>query len=109
MTDILPFLKSLLSAPGLSGNEDPAADLIAARWRPLVDQLSRGRLGSLHALRRGSAKDPRPSVMVATHMDAIGLMVTGIEAGFLARYSGRWRGPACAARCSGHRLSHTHA
>jgi tetrahedral aminopeptidase len=83
MTDILPFLKSLLSAPGLSGNEDPAADLIAARWRPLVDQLSRGRLGSLHALRRGMAKDPRPSVMVATHMDAIGLMVTGIEAGFL--------------------------
>jgi putative aminopeptidase FrvX len=83
MTDILPFLKTLLSAPGLSGYEDPAAELIAARWAPLVHEISRGRLGSLHGLRRGSGKDPRPSVMIATHMDAIGLMVTGIVDGFL--------------------------
>ena len=91
MTDILPFLKDLISAPGLSGYEDPVAKIIADKWRPLVNELSRGKLGSLHGLRRGTdpltsqstGKEARPSVMVATHMDSIGLMVTGITEGFL--------------------------
>jgi tetrahedral aminopeptidase len=83
MTELLPFLKDLLSAPGLSGYEDPAARIIEEKWRPLVDELSRGQLGSLQGLRRGTSKAPRPSVMVATHMDSIGLMVTAITDGFL--------------------------
>jgi endoglucanase len=83
MPDILPFLKDLLSAPGLSGYEDPAAEIIRARWAPLVDEISRSKVGSLHGLRRGTGAEPRPSVMIATHMDAIGLMVTGIVEGFL--------------------------
>ena len=83
MTEILPFLKDLISAPGLSGYEDPAARIIEEKWRPFVHEISRGKLGSLHGLRHGTGKEPRPSVMVATHMDAIGLMVTGITDGFL--------------------------
>ena len=83
MTELLPFLKDLISAPGLSGYEDPAAKIIADKWRSLVDETSRGKLGSLHGLQRGNGKEPRPSVMVSTHMDAIGLMVTGIQDGFL--------------------------
>ncbi len=83
MTDLLPFLKDLLSAPGLSGYEDPAAKIIADKWQPLVHELSRGKVGSLHGLRRGTGKEPRPSVMISTHMDSIGLMVTGITEGFL--------------------------
>jgi tetrahedral aminopeptidase len=83
MTEILSFLKELISAPGLSGHEDPAAKIIEAKWRPLVDELSRGKLGSVHGSRRGTGKTPRPSVMISTHMDSIGLMVTGIKDGFL--------------------------
>jgi len=83
MTDILPFLKDLLSIPGLSGYEDPAAELISARWAPLVNEVSLGKLGSLHGLRRGTGPSPRHTLMIATHMDAIGLMVTGIVDGFL--------------------------
>ena len=83
MTDLLPFLKDLISAPGLSGYEDPAAKIIADKWRPFVDEVSYGRLGSLHGLRHGTGQAPRHSVMVATHMDGIGLMVTGIKDGFL--------------------------
>jgi tetrahedral aminopeptidase len=83
MTDILPFLKDLISAPGLSGYEEPAAKIIEDRWRPFVHEISRGKLGSLHGLRRGIGPEPRPSVMVVTHMDAIGLMVSGIKDGFL--------------------------
>jgi endoglucanase len=83
MTDQLAFLKDLLSAPGLSGYEDPASKIIQDKWQPLVNEISRGKLGSLHGLRHGTCQAPRPSVMVATHMDAIGLMVSGITEGFL--------------------------
>jgi endoglucanase len=83
MTNILPFLRSLLSVPGLSGYEEPAARLIEDEWRPLVDELSLSRLGSVHGLKRGSVADPRPSILLAAHMDAIGMMVTQIEDGFL--------------------------
>lgn len=83
MPDILPFLRDLLSAPGLSGYETPAARIITERWRPLVDEISFGRLGSLHGLCRGIGRQPRPSLMIATHLDSIGLMVTGNVDGFL--------------------------
>ena len=83
MTDILPFLKSLISLPGISGYETPIREQIQAAWQPLVDEVSISRLGSLHALKRGSGPEPRRSLLIATHMDAIGLMVTGISDGFL--------------------------
>lgn len=83
MTDILPFLKSLLSVSGLSAYETPAASLIRQKWQPLVDEMHVSRLGSLHALKRGSGKSPRPAVLIATHMDTIGLIVQKIVDGFL--------------------------
>lgn len=83
MADILPFLKSLLSVSGLSGFEGPVAKLIEEKWRPLVDETSMSRVGSLHGLKRGSGKEPRPSIMIATHMDAIGMQVSLIKDGFL--------------------------
>lgn len=83
MNDILPFLKSLVTAPGLSGYESPVARLIEARWRPLVDELSLSRLGSVHGLRKGNIPAPRPSIVITAHMDAIGLMVTRVVDGFL--------------------------
>jgi endoglucanase len=93
MADILPFLKSLISVSGLSGFESPVASLIEEKWRPLVDELGRSRVGSLHGLKKGlrtssgKSKNPdrqsRSSIMIATHMDAIGMMVTKITDGFL--------------------------
>jgi endoglucanase len=83
MNEILPFLKKLISAPGLSGHEAPVRDIIAETWQPLVDEISVSRLGSLHALKRGSLPEPRPSLLIATHMDAIGLMVSSLEGEFL--------------------------
>ena len=83
MTDILPFLKSLTSVSGLSGYESPVAELIIEKWRPLVDEVSISRVGSLHGLKRGTGKSLRPSLMIATHMDAIGLRVSKLVDGFL--------------------------
>lgn len=83
MTDLFPLLKSLLAVPGLSAHEGAAAHLIAEYWRPLTDEISLSRLGSVQALKRGVACAPRPSLLLAAHMDTIGLMVSGIEDGFL--------------------------
>ena len=83
MSDITPFLKSLLSLPGLSGYERPAAAMIEEKWRPLVDELSISRLGSLQGLKKGSGTGKNPALMIATHMDAIGMMVTEVVGEFL--------------------------
>ena len=91
MTDILPFLKSMISVSGLSGYETPIAKIIKEKWDTLVDETSMSRVGSLHGLKKGTStglstgtgKAPRPSVMIATHMDAIGMMVSKITDGFL--------------------------
>ncbi len=73
----------MISLPGLSGYEAPVRDVIRETWQPLVDEISESRLGSLHALRRGTGPEPRPSILLAAHMDAIGLMVTGQKASLL--------------------------
>jgi putative aminopeptidase FrvX len=83
MTDILPFLKSLISSSGVSGYETPVAKLIQEKWKPLVDELRFSRVGSLHGLKKGNGRGKRPAVMIATHMDAIGMRVTKITDGFL--------------------------
>ena len=83
MIDLNAFLKKMMTAPGLSGYEQPARMLIQEVWEPLVDELTVSRLGSLHGLCCGKGAPPRPSILIATHMDAIGLMVSGIEDGLL--------------------------
>ena len=83
MPELLPFLKSLISVPGLSGHEASVRKLIEEAWHPLADEVSVSRLGSLHALKRGNTPAPRPALLLAAHMDAIGLMVTAIEGDFL--------------------------
>ncbi len=83
MTELKDTLKKLISLPGLSGYEAPAREVISAAWQPLVDEISVSPMGSLHALRRGTGPQPRPSILLAAHMDAIGLMITSIQGGLL--------------------------
>lgn len=85
MTELLPFLKELITAPGLSGYEAPVRKIIAEAWQPLTDELVTSPLGSLHGLRRAwrEAGAAAPSILYAAHMDAIGLMVTSIVDGWL--------------------------
>jgi endoglucanase len=96
MTELLPFLKSLITQPGLSGHELPVRRLIEEAWRPLVDEISASRLGSLHALRRGTALEPRPPPRSSPH-GRHWLMVTGIVDGFLPSPDRRDRRRVCPA------------
>lgn len=89
MTDILPFLKSMISVSGVSGYEAPVAKLIGEKWRTLTDAVTTSRVGSLHGLKRGTSSPlsvgngKRPAILIATHMDAIGMMVSKVVDGFL--------------------------
>jgi endoglucanase len=83
MDDTLSLLKELIQLPGLSGYEDPVQQRVRTEWGPLSDDIRVGRIGSLYATKRGSGEEPRQSVMLAAHMDAIGLMVSELVDGFI--------------------------
>jgi putative aminopeptidase FrvX len=85
MIELLPFLKDMISAPGLSGYETPVRKIIEQAWRPLTDELTISRLGSLHGLRRANREkvSAPPSILYTAHMDAIGLMVASNVDGLL--------------------------
>ncbi len=86
MIELTPFLKQLLSLPGLSAYEAPVREFIAEAWRPLVDELHTSRLGSLHGLRRGTSSavpGQQRRILLSAHMDAIGLMATRVVSGLV--------------------------
>ncbi|MFC2028426.1 M42 family metallopeptidase [Chloroflexota bacterium] len=84
MNYIQPFLKELCEVSGLSGYETPASDTIQKKWIPLVDEIQKSNIGSLHGIKKGSMDNRDHSVLIAAHMDAIGLMITNEENGFLS-------------------------
>jgi endoglucanase len=72
----LKFLKNLTEAPSPSGFEQPAAKVFRDFVAPLADEVETNVMGSVHARLRGKAKGV--SVMLAGHIDEIGLMVQWI-------------------------------
>lgn len=83
MFELKPFLKKIIDLAGLSGFEDPVRDVIAETWKPMVDQMSTSKIGSLHGLQRGIGSEPRKRILLAAHMDSIGLMVTDTKDGLI--------------------------
>jgi len=73
------LLKELSELPGPSGFETQVSDFIQETWQSLADEITVDRVGSLVALKRGEGPEPRSKIMLAAHMDEIGLMVTKIE------------------------------
>ena len=78
------FLKNLLSTPGPSGYEGAAAEV----WRVEAGEFAevRGdRMGNSFATLNGGGT---PRIMLAGHIDEIGLMITHVEEGGLLRFQG---------------------
>lgn len=82
-SEINSILKQLTSVPALSGYESRLHETLNTLWKPYLDEISISRVGSYHALRLGQASQPRPRLLLTAHMDTIGLMVSGIQDGFL--------------------------
>ena len=79
------LLQTLADAPGPAGREGTICDIVMDLWRPLADDIHVDAMGNLIALQQGTLPGAghRRAVMAAAHMDEIGLIVTGIERGFL--------------------------
>jgi putative aminopeptidase FrvX len=78
--DLKTHLKILSEAHAVSGHEGAVAALLMETWQPWVDAFDRDRLGSLIGVKRGAGQG---KIMLAAHMDEIGMIVRDIVDGFL--------------------------
>lgn len=75
------LLEELSNAPGVSGNEAQVRDLVINAVRNRVDHYRTDSLGNLIALKkaRGTRQRSAPRIMVAAHMDEVGLLIVHHE------------------------------
>lgn len=69
------FLLKLMETEGVSGSEEAVSNLIQKEIKPFVDKMYSDKMGNLIAVKKGR----RPRIMLAAHMDEIGLMVKTID------------------------------
>jgi len=74
---MIELLKKLSDAPGISGHESAIRDIISAELMPYVDQIFTDNMGNLITRKRHTAIGP--TIMLAAHMDEIGLTVRYID------------------------------
>jgi endoglucanase len=75
MTDIKSLLERLSNAHGVSGYEGNIRKIIEKEIRPFVDEIKIDKMGNLIATKHGGS----PSLMLAAHMDEIGLMAKYVD------------------------------
>jgi putative aminopeptidase FrvX len=79
---LVELLEKLSNANGVTGREDEVRELMNKYLKPYVDEIREDKLGNLIAFKKG--KKGAPTVMLAAHMDEIGLMIKNIKKkGFL--------------------------
>lgn len=105
MSESYEFLKQMVETPSVTGTEVAVATLVRERLGDVADVIDTDVMGSVHARLFGTIHDEQvrddaaevpaevahthktqaPTVMIAAHMDEIGLMVTYIsDDGFLS-------------------------
>lgn len=84
--ELKDILKELTEASGISGYEAAAAEVAARHLKPFADEVSVDKMGSVIALKRGEQiGDDRYKILLAAHLDEIGLIITKIEDGGFMR------------------------
>ncbi len=79
---LVDVLEKLSNACGVAGREDEVRDLMKELLKPNVDEIREDKLGNVIGVKKG--KKDATTVMLAAHMDEIGLMVKNItKEGFL--------------------------
>ena len=74
---MLETLKTLCALPGASGTEDAVRDYIKTRVAPYADDIKEDVMGNLIVFKKGARK-PSKSLMLAAHMDEVGVIVAGV-------------------------------
>lgn len=80
------LLRRLSEAIGVSGREDEVRGILVEEIRGKADGARIDALGNLVAIRRGTGAS-KLRVMLAAHMDEVGLMITQVEDGGTLRFS----------------------
>lgn len=80
--DIKNALTQLCGQYGPSGFEQPVAQVASRLLAPLVDEVTTDTLGNVIGIRR-CGKPGAKKLLLDAHLDEVGLIVTGIEDGFL--------------------------
>ncbi len=80
------LIKQLTEAYGPSGSEQKVREIIQDQVIPYCDHVEIDPLGSLHAVRKGTGSGGQ-RVMLAAHMDEIGLMVSHIDKNGFGRFT----------------------
>ena len=80
------LIQKLIEVPGPSGYESQIRALVRAEVEPLVDELQVDALGNLIA-RLGQGAPQGAKIMLAAHIDEIGVMVTHIDDHGFARFT----------------------
>jgi putative aminopeptidase FrvX len=84
LLDLKEHLKSLVETHGPSGHEGAVREVVRAAWQDLTDSMEQDGLGSLIGIKHATRPvDPPRKIMLAAHMDEIGMMVRDIVGGFL--------------------------
>jgi putative aminopeptidase FrvX len=79
---LVDVLERLSNACGVAGREDEVRGLMKELLKPHVDEIKEDKLGNVIGTKRG--REDAPKVMLAAHMDEIGLMVKNItKEGFI--------------------------
>ena len=80
------ILESLSNAIGVSGEEDEVRQLLIDAIGDTVADYKVDALGNLIAIQRGTER-PDYTVMIAAHMDEVGLMVTAVDGKGLLQFT----------------------
>lgn len=80
------LLETLSNAIGVSGEEDDVRQIVLSSIQDHATDIAVDALGNLTAIQRGAVY-PDFTVMIAAHMDEVGMMVTAVEANGLIQFT----------------------
>ena len=75
---MIETLKTLCDLSGASGYEDEVRDYILERVLPYASKIDTDSMGNLIVFKKGACT-PARKVMLAAHMDEVGVIITGID------------------------------
>lgn len=86
MSQVFDLYKTLAGAFGPSGREAEVRETLASLARDYVDEISTDALGNLICRKKASAEGGR-KILLAAHMDSLGIVVTFIDENGFARFA----------------------
>ncbi len=85
--DVKAHLRTLTETHAPAGHEAPVREVLREAWAPLTNEMEQDGLGSLIGIKRATQPlDPPRRIMLAAHMDEIGMMVRDVVDGFVLVY-----------------------